>query len=52
MKANIEKFKAVDLGKKAYEGKIKFEKGVTMLGINIDCMLKTDTRLSKNCQNN
>ena len=52
MKANIEKFKAVFLGKKAYEGKIKFEKSVTVLAINIDCMLKTDTHLSKICQNN
>ena len=59
MKANPEKFQAICLGKRAYEGidsfdlegtQIKCEENVTMLGINIDHMLKMDKHVSEICQ--
>ena len=59
MKANPEKFQAICLGKRAYEGidsfdlegtQIKCEENVTLLGINIDHMLKMDKHVSEICQ--
>ena len=59
MKANPEKFQAICLGKRAYEGiysfdlegtQIKYEENVTLLGINIDHMLKMDKHVSEICQ--
>ena len=59
MKANSETCQAIYFGKMAYESidsfdihsiKIKCEKSVTLLGINIDYMLKIDRHVSEICQ--
>ena len=59
MKANPEKFQAICIGKRAYENidsfdlggtQIKCEDNVTLLGINIDHMLKMDKHISEICQ--
>ena len=59
MKANAEKFQAICIGKKSYENidsfqvgqtKIKCDDNVTLLGINLDYMLKFDDHVSEICK--
>ena len=59
MKANHEKFQAICVGKKAHDNiesfqigqtNIKCEENVTLLGINIDFMLKFDDYISEICK--
>ena len=59
MKANPDKFQAICMGKKAHDNiesfqigqtNIKCEENVTLLGINIDFMLKFDDYISEICK--
>ena len=59
MKANPDKFQAICVGKKAHDNiesfqigqtNIKCEENVTLLGINIDFMLKFDDYISEICK--
>ena len=59
MKANPDKFQAICIGKKARDNiesfqigqtNIKCEENVTLLGINIDFMLKFDNHVAKICK--
>ena len=59
MKANPDKFQAICIGKKAHDNiesfqngqtNIKCEENVTLLGINIDFMLKFDNHVAEICK--
>ena len=59
MKANPDKFQAICIGKKTYdnietfrigETDIKCENNVSLLGINIDFMLKFDDHVTEICK--
>ena len=59
MKANPDKLQAICIGKKAHDNiesfqigqtNIKCEENVTLLGINIDFMLKFDNHVSEICK--
>ena len=59
MKANLTKFQAICIGKRAHDdityfkidsAEIKCEDNVTLLGINIDSMLRFDDHVSQICK--
>ena len=59
MKANPDKFQAICIGKKTHDNidsfqvgqtNIKCDDNVTLLGINLDYMLKFDTHVSEICK--
>ena len=59
MKANPNKFQAICVGQKAYDGiksftidnvEIKCEDSVTLLGVNIDFLLNFNTHVSEICK--
>ena len=59
MKANPSKFQAICIGKNAHDGitsfnidsvEIKCDDNVTLLGINIDFMLRFDDHVSEVCK--
>ena len=59
MKANPDKFHAICIGKKTHDNidsfqigqtSIKYNDNVTLLGINIDYMLKFDAHVSEICK--
>ena len=59
MKANPDKFQAICIGKKIHDNidsfqvgqtNIKCDDNVTLLGINLDYMLKFDTHVSEICK--
>ena len=59
MKANSTKFQAIGIGKRAHDNitsfntdsaEIKCENNVTLLGINIDSMLRFDDHVSQICK--